>query len=148
MPIKRISPPDGTDKYVDKMQSNLKSKIIAIMKYLGEVSEKYARERHGYRDQTGNLTSSMGYAVLDDGREVDLSGFDVLLDGRDGSMAGKAFLTDIISEHRDGIVLIVVAGMDYAAAVESKGYDVLSGSEMNAKKLAPALLKKLQTKMR
>ena len=49
----------------------------------------------------------------------------------------------MISQNPAGIVLIVVAGMDYAAYVEAKGLNVLDTSEIMAKKLVRRTLKRL-----
>lgn len=143
MPIKRISPPNGPDKAMKKLQGDIVGKIIKTLAYIGETCVKYAREKGSYQDQTGNLRSSIGYAILVDGKKVSVAGFEEVKTGNMGIETGIYFLNELAKQFNRGIVLIVVAGMDYAAAVESRGYDVLTGSELTAKKMVPVLLNKL-----
>ena len=92
----------------------------------GEVALIYARSLDTYKDQTNNLRNSIGYVIIHNGQIVS-----TLFDGKDGEgkTKGQAYAKKLASEFSSkGWVLIVVAGMDYAAAVEAKGYDVLSGA--------------------
>lgn len=80
-----------------------------------------------FNDRTGNLRSSIGYLISHNG-EFEISSFS----GRDvGELVGLAFAKQFF-EASPGYVLILVAGMDYAAAVESLGYDVITGSTQRA----------------
>lgn len=65
-----------------------------------------------------------------------------------GAKEGNDFMSKLISENSKGIVLIVVAGMNYARYVEKMGLNVLDSSEMLAKKLVPRMLKDLGFKRR
>jgi hypothetical protein len=38
---------------------------------------RHARTHHKYKDQTGNLTSSIGYCILDNGRVIRQSTFEI-----------------------------------------------------------------------
>lgn len=60
-----------------------------------------------------------------------------------GPASGRKLMNQLISQNPAGIVLIVVAGMDYAAYVEAKGLNVLDTSEIMAKKLVRRTLKRL-----
>jgi hypothetical protein len=57
----------------------------------------------------------------------------------------------IINEQKkkfpSGLVLIVVAGMEYAAAVESRGYDVLSSSSITAEQSLKTAMEKISKKL-
>ena len=46
-------------------------------------------------------------------------------------------------EFPNGVVLVVVAGMNYAAHLSDRGYDVLDSAEVLAAKLVPQLLQSL-----
>lgn len=46
----------------------------------------------------------------------------------EGRSKAKEAAAEVATEYPRGYVLIGVAGMNYAAAVESKGFDVISGS--------------------
>jgi len=52
-------------------------------------------------------------------------------------------LDDIAAQYPTGMILVVVAGMEYAAAVESKGYDVITGSSREAEKLRDYIKKQV-----
>ena len=68
----------------------------------------------------------------------------VLLDGIEQSQSNinklnrKQFDT-IKAKYPKGLVLIVVAGMNYAAYVEAKGYNVLSSAELMAENILKQL---------
>ena len=78
----------------------------------------------GYKDHTGNLRSSIGYVILYNGAQLNSK-----IEGEaEGVRFAKKAIADISLKYPSGFVLIGVAGMDYAAAVESKGFDVISNS--------------------
>ena len=72
-----------------------------------------------------------------------MSSFDTVKEGREGSRGGKEYAMQLVRDFPHGIVLIVVAGMNYASYVSAKGYDVLDGSELLADKLVPQMLQQL-----
>ena len=116
------------------------------LKYVGEQAVNEARSNHRYRNQTGNLQSSIGYCVLEDGKVIfgGQDSFEVVNNGTQGLKEGLAFIQRLISEHPSGLVLIVVAGMEYAAYVEAKNLNVLDSAEQLAERLLPQLLKSLK----
>lgn len=100
----------------------------------------------GYDDQTGNLRSSIGFRIYKDGNPIEDGGFESI-GGPDGVDKAKNAL-DLYNDKIpvNGWTLLVVAGMNYASAVESgnrktrngryyqaKGYNVLhlTGVEMS-----------------
>lgn len=100
----------------------------------------------GYDDQTGNLRSSIGFRIYKDGVSVEDGGFESI-GGPEGEANAKKAL-DLYSDKipTTGWTLLIVAGMNYASAVESgnrktrngryyqaKGYNVLhlTGVEMS-----------------
>lgn len=103
----------------------------------------------GYIDWTANLRSSIGYVVLWDGKVVQQSDFSPVrgkrgTSGVEGTRQGREFLQKLIDENGEGLVLIVVAGMPYAAYVEALGYDVLDSAEIKAEEIVKRLLSKLK----
>lgn len=103
--------------------------------YIGERFVINARNNGNYLDQTGNLRSSIGYLVLYNGSIVSQN-FKASGRGSDrtkGVSKAIDFAKSVADEYPKGFVLIVVAGMEYAAAVESKGKDVLTASSITAK---------------
>lgn len=115
-----------------------------MFNYVGLECVREARMKRKYIDRSGNLRSSTGYCVLYNGSVVHQSGFEAVKPTAiEGAKEGKKLLNELMNSHSVGIVLIVVAGMDYACYVEAKGLNVLDTSEIKAKKLVKKILKKL-----
>lgn len=127
---------------------DLVSLLVKQLSYIGEECIKIARENGSYNDITGNLRSSIGYMVLVDGKPTiygeskqykGKSG-----DGSAGPPAAEALLKKLQAKFPWGVVLIVCAGMNYAAYVEAIHHkDVLTSAELKAEQLAKQLLKGL-----
>jgi hypothetical protein len=99
-----------------------------------------AKQLDTYKDQTGNLRSSIGYVIYNNGKKINEK-FEQVEGGADGVKTGAQIADDAAKEYKQGIVAVIVAGMDYALAVESKGYDVLTGPTGN---IFSMLLERLQ----
>jgi hypothetical protein len=113
---------------------SIEQRIIWTLAMVGEAFVNNARNTKTYQDQTGNLRSSIGYIIARDGVIIQEN-----IEGKaEGRAHAKEVAREVLRENPKGFILIVVAGMEYAAAVESKGYDVITGSIPAAK----ALLKK------
>lgn len=146
--------------------------ILYNLAYIGERCVTEARTGHTYTDRTGNLTSSMGYVLVKDGQIIRQSSFEPVHgqyenmqrvqftvketgkkvdywakgqsgDGREGSQTGRSFAQSLTVECPSGIVLIVVAGMNYARCVADRGFDVLQKAEILAEKLVPQILEQI-----
>lgn len=143
MPIKRLTPKAEIDRFIAARIEAINNALVYNMCAIGEQVLNAARSTNSYKDQTGNLRSSIGYAVSVDGNIVQMSSFDVVKNGGEGATGGKDYVMQLIRDYPQGIVLIVVAGMNYATYVSAKGYDVLDSSELLAEKLVPQMLKKL-----
>lgn len=129
MPFKQITPIYVARDYLDNKLAFWKRAIVETLAYVAESALKEARENHGYTDRTGNLTSSIGYCILDEGNVVYSSSFESVVNGAKGAEAGKKFMDEILEDHSQGMVLIMVAGMDYSVYVEALGYNVLDSAE-------------------
>lgn len=74
---------------------------------------------------TWNLRSSIGYIILYNGEIIE-DYFPVLQGGTEGAETGKRWAEEVgLMVKEDGVQLVIVAGMDYAVFVQSKGYDVI-----------------------
>lgn len=110
--------------------------VINAMQYAGETFVRNARIKTaaegGFNDITGNLRSSIGYIIIQNGKQLfenfEASGTGT--DGETGTTKGLEFAQSIGALYNRGLALICVAGMEYAAAVESKGKDVITGSSL------------------
>lgn len=138
--------PTGSKNEVRTHFAQVKKKVdTAIFMTLSRIGEQlvnYARSipaDAGYTDRTGNLRSSTGYVVIANGSIVKSD-----FAGGGGVSVGEAYATEIAQNHKDGYALIVVAGMEYALAVESRGKDVLTTTEYLAFDTMPAQVKKLK----
>ncbi len=156
MPITLKTPKSEIEAHIDLSLEKVRNRIIDTFMYVGEQCVTEARDHPGYTDQTANLRSSIGYAVVEDGRVVTRKGFEVIsgvrtdkngkqhsYEGSHGSKEGEDFLERLIAKHPTGIALIVVAGMNYAEYVESKGRNVLTSAELLAERMVPQLLTQL-----
>lgn len=94
----------------------------------------------GFRDQTGNLRSSLGYSIYFNGEQR----FSFFEGTGEGTQTGQSISDDIAKDYPTGWVLIVVAGMNYAAAVESRGRDVLASAENLVWLKMPSTMAKLE----
>ena len=161
-------------KYVTKKVEGARIGSINVLTYVGLECVNEARKSGKYTDRTGNLRSSIGYAILEDGKVISKSAFEKVRgqgendqlvnfntkqgksvrywtkgqsgDGTEGSKTGQELINQLASKYSKGLVLVIVAGMDYAAYVEAKGYNVLNSAETLAKKLVPQMLKQLGLK--
>lgn len=135
--------PADIERMLQEKIAKYQEKIVRILRIVGEKCINEARTNGSYQDQTGNLRSSIGYIVLKDGKPIEKGGFKLTKSGGNGQKEGETFINKVISQYPSGFVLVVVAGMKYAAYVEARNYNVLSSAELLAEKEVPKLLKAL-----
>jgi hypothetical protein len=146
MAIKPNFTKDDVRKRFDAFLNEIEKKQIARLQRLGEMCLVKARTNKGYMMQTGALLSSTGYEVFVDGVAIH-SQFDAASGAESnaaetGIKSGQS-IAETIGKGTKGIALVVVAGMNYAAYVEAKGYNVLSSAEHLAERELPRMLEKL-----
>ena len=127
----------GVNNRIDNWVVSIEQRIIWALSQTGESFANDAKEFGSYTDHTGNLRSSVGYIIARDGN---------ILTGKfegtpEGKIQGQKIADEVLRENTKGFILICVAGMGYAAAVESKGKDVITGSIPAAKALLKAKVK-------
>lgn len=144
MGIEFIPPQGSIDSVFDEIEQREEDAIITNLSYVGETAIIIAREEGDYRDITGNLRSSIGYVVLQDGKVITKAIVERTKDGTEGAKQLEELLPKLQSEYRTGFALIVVAGMNYAAYVEDIHHRVvLSSAKLKAEELAKELLNRL-----
>lgn len=146
MPIKQTTSQSSIDAYIRQQISRREQAIIREFLYAGESAVNIARDTtkpKTFKDQTGNLRSSIGYVVAVDGQIVGASAFGQVLEGSQGTGEGKTFAESLASRFNNGIVLILVAGMEYAYYVKKRGYDVIDQGQLEAESLVKRLVDKL-----
>ena len=146
MAIKPNFTKDDVRKRFDAFLNEIEKKQIARLQRLGEMCLVEARTNKGYMMQTGALLSSTGYEVFVDGVAIH-SQFDAASGAESnaaetGIKSGQS-IAESIGKGTKGIALVVLAGMNYAAYVEAKGYNVLSSAEHLAERELPRMLEKL-----
>ena len=146
MAIKPNFTKDDVRKRLDAFLNEIEKKQIDRLQRLGEMCLVEARTNKGYMMQTGALLSSTGYEVFVDGVAIH-SQFDAASGAESnaaetGIKSGQS-IAESIGKGTKGIALVVVAGMNYAAYVEAKGYNVLSSAEHLAERELPRMLEKL-----
>lgn len=127
MAIKPKYTVNDISKYLQKVIDKTERRIYNSLVYVGESFVANARSmtktEGGFGDVTGNLRSSIGYFILKNGRVVHQN-----LKQFHGGTEGAASARKVLSEVKkiNGYQLIGVAGMNYAAYVEAKGYNVIT----------------------
>ena len=116
---------------LNEFVDNAENDLIDVLDEIGNSVAEFARAFGQYQNRTGNLRTSIGYVVLDNGSPIRF-GFSrrVLATAIQGRERAFEVLRELSLAENKGLVLIVVAGMDYAAAVQSYGYDVLYGGSV------------------
>ncbi len=125
------------DRRIDRFKVNIEQRIIWTLAMAGEKFVNDARSTQTYQDQTGNLRSSIGYIIARDGNIIQEN-----IKGKaEGTAQARKIANEVLRENKKGFILIGFAGMEYAAAVEAKGYDVITGSIPGVKDLLKAKVK-------
>lgn len=121
--------------------------LVYNFQYIGEQAVRVARDSGDYNDITGNLRSSIGYVVLVDGKPAGTFSNQYKTyngekgDGAEGVAQAEKLLEQLRGKYSRGVVLIIVAGMKYAAFVEEvRGKIVLSQAQLYAEQLVNQLL--------
>lgn len=147
MPIKQLTTDAEISRFIDEKVKRIEKALVYNLSYVGEQVLNKARSTNSYKDQTGNLRSSIGFVVAIDGKIKKTSDFEIVKNGADGAKSGKAYARELVNNYPQGICLIVVAGVDYAVHVSNRGYDVLDSSELLAERLVPQMLAQLLTQI-
>ena len=141
----RLNSSFSLDAWCNAAKENARNAVVSVLTDVGMQCVAEARNNGNYMDQTGNLRSSIGYVVLQDGKPV-VNGASKQYSGTKGNgeagpAAAEALLTQLQAKFPWGIVLIVCAGMNYAAYVENVRHkDVLTTAELKAESLLKQLL--------
>lgn len=141
-----ITPASEVDKILYKAFEILQNEITKSLSKLGVECIAKIRDRskeESWIDHTGNLRSSIGYAVYDYGVKQIESAFQTVRNGTEGSTEGRKMISQLGSEYSNAYALVVVAGMNYASHVEAlENKDVLASTEIWAKGVINARLER------
>ncbi len=146
MSIRLVTPIKVIDELFEKAAKIIFEKVQYNLNYLGLLCVRRIRDRSGvdsWFDQTGNLRSSIGYAIYSYGQKQIESAFDSVLGGSEGSQKGRKMVADLASKYSSTYALVVVAAMEYAEYVEAiDSKDVLASTEIYAKSEVKRYLEK------
>lgn len=130
MGIRRATKDLSIADYFISFNRIIEEEIRRSLAYLGEESVKKARDRsseESWKDQTGNLRSSVGYAIYEYGKKTIESAFRQVKDGAEGVSEGRKMVEELAKQYSDTYALVVVAAMNYADYVEAlENKDVLA----------------------
>lgn len=128
-------------------KENAKNAIVSVLTDVGLQCITEARSNGNYMDHTENLRSSIGFAIVVDGKIVESLFADQIDDGKakspEGIAQSKQTVRNVAATKTSGIYLIVAAGMNYAIYVEGRGYNVLTSAELLAERVIPQMLEEL-----
>lgn len=134
MPIIQHTSDGEIHDYVQKWLKNVIISIQEAMQMTLQEAVNKAKSVNTYKDQTNNLRSSIGYVLYYNGQEVAQafakSGTGQEGNGSEGVQRGKDLAGRAAKKYSRGFVGVLVAGENYAVFVESKGYDVITGSTL------------------
>ncbi len=146
--IKLKTPKSEVQAMIDAKGNLLKKAVARQMSVIGEKVVNYALTNGSglkdYIDRTGDLRSSIGYIVTQDGSQQSQGGFNQVLDGVEGVQKGKQHAQEIANRGDSGVSLVLVVGMNYAEYVERRGYDVLSGAKLECERLVNEMVNDLK----
>ena len=124
------------DRLIDQKVDTWLDSIMEKYRKAGRQFTERARSRtkaahYSFGNITWNLRSSIGYLLVYNG-VVKESYFPTLQGAPEGSEAGDTYARQVANKigQNQGVVLICVAGMEYAYFVKKKGYDVIDGSSV------------------
>lgn len=144
MKIHCTTPTTQVRQTMDEYSRRCLKAAMRDMAYLGEQCVTEARKNHTYKDQTGNLTSSVGYVLSNNGQVVSRSAFEAVTvtrkvkrkgktititsTGTDGAQDGKQYAEQMARMLPGKTAIVVVAGMMYGRYVAARGYNVLDSA--------------------
>lgn len=140
------TPRSAVNAFFEQASGIIYQEILRALSYLGEQAVAKVRDREqaeSWFDQTGNLRSSIGYAVYSHGKQLMESAFSAVKSGTEGQSEGRKMVESLASRYSTTYAMVVVAGMSYADAVEARdNKDVLASTEIWAKRKVDDYLSK------
>lgn len=121
---------DQIRERIERYMRAVEKATLEGLQYLGESLASYAKQNITFTPRSGNLQSSIGYVIVKSGEPITMAGFG---GSPEGVQEGIKFAEQVARETPNGFALIIVAGMNYAAYVEAKGYNVILPAELKAK---------------
>jgi hypothetical protein len=122
---------EGLDGNIEDITDN----TVKVFQFVGEGFVNDYRGLRTYNDVTGNLRASGGYTIAVDAKVEESNNPGGTPEGkRKADSLGRRLAKG------KGVVLVGVAGMEYAADVEARGKDVLTGPALIAEQKLKELM--------
>lgn len=122
---------EGLKRKLSERQQALRRVLDMKLRQLAEEAVTHAKQNKGYRDRTANLKNSISYALFFDGQLLTqqiglIPQPQEVPKGHTGVASNlEQFCNEEDVVRPNGYSLVIVAGMEYGAHVEHKGYNVL-----------------------
>lgn len=151
----------GNASGLEDYEKEVEQYYLSRLAEAGESAVVEAVTKGWYQNITGNLRSSIGYVIGYEGKVIKEGGFHKVQgrgenfqrvtfttrngkqvdfwakgkygDGSEGSRKGLELARSMVSRTQ-GYSFVIVAGMEYASYVNSKGYDVMDSAKLDIKK--------------
>lgn len=128
------TPVSAIRDFLDRALAHIRECMLQALAELVKEADQRARSRgwdESFHDVTGNLRSSIGGAVYDNGRVFFMTEFSQVLNGSTGSAKGRQMAQSLASEYGNAVAMTMVAAMDYAEIVEAlDSRDVLESTRI------------------
>lgn len=142
MPISSRGPRGNFHDWMQEQADRRLRAAIEVMDRAGLNATREMRTARRYKDRSGNLRSSTGYAVILNGQIVRGGHFAaVSLTGHEGTETGRRLVEKAMREiGADKLALVLVAGMHYAYYVERMGLNVTDSGVALARREVRSML--------
>lgn len=134
------------NRWVKIFTDKAEEKMYTLLQAAGEMFVKYARESGKYIDHTGNLRSSIGYVIVRNGSIAysDFQKQNIGTEGAEGVERAKRLARELANTYNTGLVLIGLAGMEYAVYVEAmESKDVITAANIKTDEWMRTAIKKV-----
>jgi hypothetical protein len=133
----KVSVDKQLDEIFRKATEIIRQEVVRALAFLCEECVSRVRDRSeidSWYDHTGNLRSSVGYAIYEHGELTLASAFESVKGGTEGSAQGQRLVRELAKEYTKAYSAVIMAAMTYAEYVEAcKNKDVLASTEIWAK---------------
>lgn len=120
--------------FMDGFRKDTLGSILEDLRFIAQGCYEEAMRRKGFTNDSGALSSSIGWAISLDGSIIYSGGLVSVGEGGSiGQSQGRRAIDELV--RGSGIKLILVAGMDYAQEVEARGFDVTTSGELLAEEM-------------
>lgn len=108
-----------------------------ILKELRSIAKELAKDAYmnrGYTIDTGDLISSTGVIIMQNGEILEIVGIGGTANGK---AEAEKFANKIVQKYRgdNDYKLILIASMEYASIVEDRGFNVLYVTSVNSEQI-------------